>query len=360
MARTSATLTPPVSHHAGLSLCSVYRTRDPRQIGLVLVQMKHGLWGLMSEPVSPLRSTRSVASVVPTTTTTPASQCGRMLSALLDDSRNIVKRTEIKTPGQEREDDGTSTREDGNTTSSLFYAWPPLSSCVVEQYSHHVLSRTRAKVICLADSGVLDTYLFGPAKGEARKTKSRKVDLHANGATATCMCLLPDTPACVVAALDRCLASHTPVNAAADSPTPGDDADEWGDNKNNRDRPCGGIGGRSKASQVVGEKHDQVVAIGTSHGGVILVETVVNGTVSREHRDAGRKRGALEPGRRREETSPSMFFFGDNFKREKQWYYSTNCRCINNSSDAQAFCVGFNALLQPDFYNTKLIFLLFD
>lgn len=255
------------------------RTRDPRQVGLLLVQMKHGLWGLIRESVLPLTSKRPVAGVISITTATIPSQADRTLS-VLDERRSSVARTESKSPDQERDNVETPTLEEGNATSSLFYAWPPLS-CVVERYSHHVLSRKRRKVICLADSGLLDTYFFGPAKGETRKIDSRKVDLHANGATATCMCLLPDTPACVVAALERFLASHTPVNAAFDGPGPGDDANEGGDNENYRDRPCGKIGGRNKANQIFCEKDDQVIAIGTSHGGVIVVETIVNGTVRR-------------------------------------------------------------------------------
>lgn len=256
------------------------RTRDPPQVGLLLVQMKHGLWGLIPESVLPITSKRPVAGVISPTTATPPSHADRTLS-VLDERRSAIARTESKSPDQEIEDVEIATLEEGNTTSSLFYAWPPLS-CVVERYSHHVLSHKRRKVFCLTDSGLLDTYLFGPAKGEAHKTDSRKVDLHANGATATCMCLLQDTPACVVAALERFLASHTPVNANFDGPGPGDDADDGGDNENYRDRPCGKVRGRNKANQIICENDDQMVAIGTSHGGVILVETIVNGTVRRD------------------------------------------------------------------------------
>lgn len=235
----------------------------------------------MSESVLPPTNKRSVAGVVPTTPATPTSQADSSNLSVLDERRDFVARSESKSPGQEGEDAEAAIREEGDTTSSLFCSWPPLS-CVVERYSHHVLSRKRLRVICLADSGLLDTYLFGSAKGEARKINSRKIDLHANSATATCMCLLPDTPACLVAALDRFLASHTPVNDTFDDPGPGGDADEGGDNENYRDNPCGGIGWRKKAHQMMSEQDDQVVAIGTSHGGVILVETVVNGTVSRD------------------------------------------------------------------------------
>lgn len=220
--------------------------------------MNQGLWGLVSEL---------------TTTDTCDTQA--------DQSRGVFTRAQSNfSDEEERDDDTTTTLQDGNTTSSLFYAWPPLS-CVVERYSHHTLSRGRRKVICLADSGVLDTFLFGPTRGQARKVQSRKVDLHANGATATCMCLLPDTPACVVDALDRVIASYRPSDTSPGSHAPGDGrgVDDTGDEKVYRDRRCSGMGPRRSIRQPVGEKYDQVVAIGTSHGDVLLVETVVNGTV---------------------------------------------------------------------------------
>ena len=226
---------------------------------MLLVQMKQGLWGLISEL---------------TTTETFATQT--------DKGRVIFKRVESNFSCEEEggDDDDTGTLQDGNTTSSLFYAWPPLS-CVVERYSHHALSRKRRKVICLGDSGVLDTYLYGPAKGEAPKVQSRKVDLHANGATATCMCLLPDTPACVVAALERVIASYSRSDTSCDGQSRGDGrgGGDTGDEKVFRDRGCSGVGARKETRQPRVEAFDQVAAIGTSHGGVLLVETVVNGTV---------------------------------------------------------------------------------
>lgn len=246
-----------LTHPIGFLLSSLNRARDPPEVGLLLVQMNQGLWGLISE----LTTTA--------TRTTQADKC------------RGIQRVQSNFSGEEEGDGDTATLQDGNTTSSLFYAWPPLS-CVVERYSHHVLSRTRQKVICLADSGVLDVYLFGPAKGEARKIQSRKVDLHANGATATCMCLLPDTPACVVAALDRVITSYRPLDTCSDGLAPGDGRD-GGDTENEercRDRRCSGVGARKEVRLPISEKVDQVVAIGTSHGGVLLVETVVNGTVS--------------------------------------------------------------------------------
>lgn len=219
--------------------------------------MNQGLWGLISEL---------------TTTETCATQAVN--------GRSIVTRAQSDVCSEEEGDDDAATLQNGNMTSSLFYAWPPLS-CVVERYSHHILSRRRRKVICLADSGVLDTYLFGPVSGEARKVQSRKVDLHANGATATCMCLLPDTPTRLVVALDRVIASCRPSQTPSDGPAPGDgrDGGHTGDEESCRDRSCNGKGARRNTRQLIGEKFDQVVAIGTSHGGVLLVETVVNGTV---------------------------------------------------------------------------------
>eukprot|EP00752_Nemacystus_decipiens_P003016 g2797.t1 len=233
-------------------------TRDPPEVGLLLVQMKQGLWGLIPEP-------------------TTSETC---ITTLADKGRGIFTLAESYFSGEEEgfEDSDTATQH-GNTTSSLFYAWPPLS-CVVERYSFHALSRKRRKVICLANSGVLDTYLFGPAKGEASKVQSRKVDLHTSGATATCMCLLPGTPACVVAALDRVIASCRPSDTSSDGHAGGDDrgGGDTGDEKIVRDRRCGGIGARKIMRQFTGEEFDQVVAVGTSHGGILLVETIVNGT----------------------------------------------------------------------------------
>lgn len=240
---------------------SLNRARDPPEVGLLLVQMNQGLWGLISEQ------------------TTATATC----ATLADQGRDVFSRVQNNFSCEEEDgDDNTAaTLQNGNTTSSLFYAWPPLS-CVVERYSHHALSRKRRKVFCLA-SGVLDTYLFGPAKGEARRVQSRNVDdLHADGATATCMCLLPDTPACLVAALDRVIASHGPSDTSFGGPAPGDgrDGGDPGDEEAYRNRGCsGGVGARKKTSQPFAENFDQVVAIGTSHGGVLLVETVVNGTV---------------------------------------------------------------------------------
>lgn len=232
---------------------------DPPEVGLLLVQMNQGLWGLISEL---------------TTTETFATQAEK--------GRAVFKRVESSFSSEEERDDDndTATLQDGNTTSSLFYAWPPLS-CVVERYSHHALSRKRRKVICLGDSGVLDTYLFGPAKGEASKVQSRKVDLHANGATATCMCLLPDTPACVVAALDRVIASYSCSDTSSEGHAGGDGrgVGDTGDETVFRDRGCCGVAARKETRQPIGEEFDRVVAIGTSHGGILLVETVVNGTV---------------------------------------------------------------------------------
>lgn len=240
-----------------------YRWRELTDVGLVLVQMNQGLWGLMPEP---------------STTSTKWAQAARKPLAT-DEERGVSGgRAESKFPAQTRGDGETAILHEGNTTSSLFSAWPPLSS-VVERYSHHVFSRRRRKVICLADSGVLEAYHFGPATGEARKIQSRKIDLHANGATATCMCLLPETPACVKAALDRLLALRKPSETVTDGNAA--DNEDWYNKETYRDR-LGRVAGRKKGSQTEGEECDQVVAIGTSHGGVLLVETVGDGTVSRK------------------------------------------------------------------------------
>lgn len=235
------------------------RTCDPEQHGLLLVQKKHGLWGLMSESFLFTTSAQRTAE----------SAEGAAAFQAVDKSRS------------ERGEGGTSILEEGTTTSSLFFAWPPLS-CVVERYSHHVLSRRRRKVMCLADSGVLDIYQFGAVNAEARKLSSRKIDLHASGATATCMCLLPDTPTCVQATLDRLLASSSRADANLDGPASSDPDVGRGDGQVCRNEYGGGAGGKKGASRTPRETQDQVVAVGTSHGGLVVVETVVGGTVSRD------------------------------------------------------------------------------
>jgi len=236
-------------------------------IGLVLVQMNQGLWGLLPEPA---------------TTSTNSARAARKPMATDEEGRGVSeRRIESKLPGKKRGSRETAALHEGNTTSSLFLAWPPLSS-VVERYSHHVFSRKTRKVICLADSGVLEAYRFGPAKGEARKIQSRKIDLHANGATATCMCLLPETPACVKAALDRLLA----LRRSSETKTDGRAAEKNdGYEEENYRGGRGGVAERKKESIAEVKKCDQVVAIGTSHGGVLLVETVGDGTVSRKGDD---------------------------------------------------------------------------
>ncbi|CAM9318987.1 unnamed protein product, partial [Hapterophycus canaliculatus] len=240
---------------------------DGQQHGVILVQKKHGLWGLMSEsvllPMITPRTTESTNEAVPLETG--------------DESRENVGYLRRSYVDHERCEGETSTLGEGATMSSLFFAWPPLS-CVVERYSHHVLSRWRRKVICITDFGVLDIYLFGPVNGEARKLSSRKIDLHSDGATATCMCLLPDTPNCVEATLDRLLASSSPTDATFDRPASGDADIGRGDRCGYRGKHFGGMGGKNGVHRIVRGEKDQVIAIGTSHGGVILVETVIGGT----------------------------------------------------------------------------------
>lgn len=248
--------------YASLDVCRWPHLSFATRSGLVLVQMNQGLWGLMPEPAA---------------SATKAAQAARRPSTTREERGVSGRRGESNLPRQKRGEGETAALHEGNTTSSFFCAWPPLS-CVVERYSHHVFSRRKRKVTCLADSGVLESYRFGPTKGQARKIQSRKIDLHANGATATCMCLLPETPACVKAALGRLLAlrrhSETTTEGEANN-----DEDGGCDEENYRDRRDG-VGGRKKESQRENEEYDQVVAIGTSHGGVLLVETVGDGAVS--------------------------------------------------------------------------------
>lgn len=191
--------------------------------------------------------------------------------------KNIVDPTEMFAEHESGEEE-TSALEEDTTTSSLFFAWPPLS-CVVERYSHHVVSRRRRKVICLADAGVMDVYHFGPTHGETRKHSSQKIDLHSNGATATCMCLLPDPPTCIEAILDRVLASSSHTDATFDGSASGDDDFGRGEGDAYRCAYHGGMGGKKGANRIARGNKDQVIAIGTSHGGLVLVETVFGGTV---------------------------------------------------------------------------------
>lgn len=239
---------------------------------------------LLTTGTQPATNTKTSVS---STATTCVSQAG-LIPPGTDESQHSFERTESEMSNLEFGDGDAVDLDEGNTTSSLFHSWPSLS-CVVERYSHHVLSRRRRRVICLADSGVLDTYAFDPERGEARKISSRDVDLHDNGATATSMCLLPGSPDYVVASLERLLPLQTSMDAPlSDRPICGGAIGEGGNDDNHRDRPCGRTGRRKQESQVAREKADQVVAIGTSHGGVILVETVANGTVSRDKVHVGK------------------------------------------------------------------------
>lgn len=239
---------------------------------------------LLTTGTQPATNTKASVS---STATTCVSQADLIPSGT-DESQHTSERTESEISNLEFGDGDAVALDEGITTSSLFHSWPSLS-CVVERYSHHVLSRRRRRVICLADSGVLDTYACDPERGEAHKISSRHIDLHANGATATSMCLLPGTPDYVVASLERLLLSQSSMDAPfTDRPVCGGAIGEGGDDGNYRDRPCGRTGRRKQESQVVREKADEVVAVGTSHGGVILVETVANGTVSRDKVHVGK------------------------------------------------------------------------
>lgn len=245
----------------------------------------------MSESVLVDASKQTDANVKeqPPTTTPSVTQPGRRPP--------VVERQEPSVGDEIKKSDrgGEGVSEEGGATSRLFDAWPPLSS-VTERYAHHALSPRRQEVVCLADSGVLHTYHFGPAtgEGEARKFGSWKVDLQVHGATATCMCLLPITPAFIVPALDRVIttsAAETSAFRAAHRDIDMDGGEEsdrqafgdGGGGKTNDLFGCSGndgLGAGAKARRG-GGKGDEVIAIGTSHGGVILAETVVSGTVSR-------------------------------------------------------------------------------
>lgn len=253
------------------------RIRNAPQVGFVLVQLKQGLWGVTSE--SQLVSTyqQSVASIEALQSTTTANVTQACRTPPVVNATDHIDRKGEDTPVQ-----------GGSTASSFFEAWAPLWS-VTERYVHHALSRRRRTVICLADSGLLHTFHFGPENGEARKVGSWKIPLQANGATATCMCLLPKTPACVADFLGRLVTSQ--AASATNVGTAHREVDEDGRGKDSKDafRGNGGFacfgGGRNGVGRLAyqdqcREKDDQVVAIGTSHGHVLLVETVVTGTVS--------------------------------------------------------------------------------
>lgn len=200
---------------------------------------------------------------------------------------------------KDKDDDGETTEAlyEGNKHFALFDAWAPLPS-VAERYTHHALSCRRREVICLTDSGLVDAYRFGSERGEARKVGSWKVELQSNAAKATCMCLLPTTPAFLVATLDRLIAAHGPVPTGFGTPRGGvgkAGGGEGGNNMRELYNAGAGAGAGADAGGAAGTgggagrwsftdrdcwKGDQVIAIGTSHGAVILVETIVNGTVS--------------------------------------------------------------------------------
>lgn len=246
-------------------------------------------------------SERQAASdgALPTPRAPPAHQIGKV--QLLPKTRKVTA-CDLK-KGAEEEGEGALPEEE--QSSSPFDAWAPLSS-VTELYAYHALSRRRRKVFCLADSGTLHTFSFGPGKGEASKVESWKVDLQDNDATTTCMLLLPKTPVSIVATLDRLAAAHDP-NLTGFGLARGEfsyeRSDEGGQGASNGHGS--GINGRGNdiyrlqgggRADVIGERAkinyresrkehregdgDQVVAVGTSRGDIFLVETVVSGMVS--------------------------------------------------------------------------------
>lgn len=291
--KDDATLLPPRGGKVTI-LCShplpcyLGRIRDPPTLGLLLVEMDQGLWGLTSESklsneggggqtsVASFKGPAIANHNLPSTS--PGDEGSEGLVEVSCDETKITRTKESKAATCNAPIDEAEVRP-----STIFEAWPPLLS-VTERYAHHTLCRGRREVICLTDSGALHTYRYDLGGGEARKVGSWKVKLHANGATATCMCLLPKTPAFVEAPLARLVTSRACVTEE-----PGPSRGEGGQErcKKANQSPCGrggsgGMGGCKKKDQQRGEETEQVVAIGTSHGGIILVEAIIAGTVSRD------------------------------------------------------------------------------
>lgn len=272
------------SHRPLISMCS---TTVPLPRGFLLVQMRQGLWGVMSESCILTAESGSVSRFEAETPPRPRSLFKEFSQT--HQRQKVVRQWHQNQTKDKDDDDGDTTEAlyEGNKHFALFDAWAPLPS-VAERYTHHALSCRRREVICLTDSGLVNAYRFGSEKGEARKVGSWKVELQSSAAKATCMCLLPTTPAFLVATLDRLIAAHGPVPTGFGTPRGGigeDGGEEGGNNMRERfnaDGSGGGSRGARRWSFTDSDcwKGDQVIAIGTSHGAVILVETIVNGTVS--------------------------------------------------------------------------------
>lgn len=200
----------------------------------------------------------------------------------------------------------------------------PLPS-VTEGYTSHALSVSRRRVVCLAAAtGKLNVYgmkeVMHENEGESEKGEKRgkfhpndyekqhrgendprqlaswTITPHIKGETATCMCLLPETPSCAAGALDRVVAGAQAQSAglrffrghehgttrpcSSDHASGGHRWDECGASES-------GWGRTGKGVNIKSHGRDAVVALGTSHGGVQLVEIVVDGSV----RLPGQRRG---------------------------------------------------------------------
>lgn len=200
----------------------------------------------------------------------------------------------------------------------------PLPS-VTEGYTCHSLSVSRRRVVCLAAAtGKLNVYGIkevtpenegksdkGEERGKVhptdylkqqrgendpRRLSSWTITPHVKGEAATCMCLLPETPSCAAGALDRVVASAraqstglrffrgheqgTTRPCSSDHTTGGHRWDECGAIE-------GGWGRTGEGGNTKSHGREAIAAIGTSHGGVQLVEIVVDGSV----RLPGERRG---------------------------------------------------------------------
>lgn len=267
--------------------------------------MKQGLWGIVSESaLGDVRHSSSPEFSVLAANESTGPSMSKFAPAKIDSRAftaagpgdsprecHEIKYHLAEAQGGESE---MSPEKGGNETpSSSFAAWAPLPS-VTDRYAHHALARRRKMVICLTDSGVLHTYAFkdGSGAGEARRKGSWETDLRANGTTATCLCLLPKTPAFVTGALGRLVVLHSGASAnfgTSRGVVVGEDGggDELVDDLGDGSCCSADAMGGSDYGEMLGLGADhkgmgseQVVAIGTSQGDIFLVETAFSGTIS--------------------------------------------------------------------------------
>lgn len=163
---------------------------------------------------------------------------------------------------------------------TLLSSWAPLSS-VTEQYIHHGLAYRSRRVMCLSDSGWLHKYSFDERKGEkVRRVGCWHIEPPLKDESVTCMCLLPNVPDCLVSTLGR-LVTHAQKVGGFDARGSDDHVMPSGSRVGCSGRERGRPWKDTTRSHAKGHHFDEgVVAFGTCLGGVLLVETIVGGTVS--------------------------------------------------------------------------------